>query len=133
VLPTSQPLPAEDVDRQEYRFEEEEDPLDREQHPENLPEALRELGPEQPELEREHRAGYGADREGHRRDLRPALCQLQRDPVVAAQPDVVGDQHHRREAHAEASEDDVEAEREGHLLARGEQLVGGKEGCQAIN
>ena len=120
MLPARQPLPAEDVDRQEDRLEEEEDPLDREQHPEYLAEALGELGPQQPELERQNGARHGADREGHRGDLRPALRQLERHRVLAAQPDVVGDQHHRREPHAEAGEDDVEAEREGHLLTRGQ-------------
>ena len=82
VLPARQPLPAEDVDRQEDRLEEEEDPLDREQDPEDLPEAPGELGPEQPELEREHGARDRADREGDRGDLRPALGQLERDRVL---------------------------------------------------
>ena len=37
------------------------------------------------------------------------LREQQRDRVVAPQPDVVGDQHHRREADPERGEDDVEA------------------------
>ena len=44
-------LPAEDVDRDEDRLEEEEDALDREQHAEYLAEASCERRPEKPELE----------------------------------------------------------------------------------
>ena len=66
--------------------------------------------------------GDRADHEGDRRDLRPALGQLKRHVVAAPQPDVVGDQDDRREAHAEARQDDVEAERERHLAARGAEV-----------
>ena len=109
VRPPGEALPAEDVDRDEDRLEEEEDALDRERDPEDLAEAARELRPQEAELERQHRAGDGAHGERHRRHLRPALRELQRVGVVAAQAEVVGDQHHRREGDAEAGEDDVEA------------------------
>ena len=45
---------------------------------EDVAEAARELRPQQAELEREHGAGDRADRERHRRDLRPALREPQR-------------------------------------------------------
>ncbi len=121
VRPAREPLPAVDVDRDEDRLHEEEDPLDREQDPEHAAEAPRELGPQEPELERQHGAGDGAHREGHRRDLRPALRELQCVGVVAAKSDVVGDQHDRREGDAQTGQDDVEPERERHLAAGGRQ------------
>ena len=40
----------------------------------------------------------------------------------SAQAAVVGDQHHRREGDAERGQDDVEAQRERHLAARGAEL-----------
>ena len=84
VRPAGQPLPAEDVDRDEDRLEEEEDPLDRESEPEDLAEAAHELRPQQAQLERQHGAGDRADGERHRRDLRPALRQPQRAVVARA-------------------------------------------------
>ena len=122
VRPRGKVLPAEDVDREEDRLEEEEDPLDREQHPEHLAEAPRERRPEEPELEREHGPRHGTDRERHRRHLRPPLRQPQRVRVVPSQPQVIRDQHQRREAHAQRREDDVEAERERHLAPRRTQV-----------
>ncbi len=101
VRPRREVLPAEDVDRDEDRLEEEEDALDREQHPEHPAEPPRERGPQEAELEREHRAGDRSDREGHRHRLRPPLRQPQRIRVVAAQAAVVRDQHHRRKRHTE--------------------------------
>ena len=50
--------------------------------------------------------------------LRPAPREQQRVGVVAAQAAVVGDQHDRRERHAQRRQDDVEAERERHLAPR---------------
>ena len=78
VGPRREVLPAEDVDRDEDRLEEEEDALDREQHAEHLAEASGERRPEEPELEGEDGPGHGADRERHRHHLRPALRELQR-------------------------------------------------------
>jgi hypothetical protein len=62
----------------------EEDPLDRERGSEHLAERAGELRPEQAELEGEDRARDRADGEGHGRHLRPPLCQLERDRVLAS-------------------------------------------------
>jgi hypothetical protein len=124
VRPRAQPLPAEDVDGHEDRLEEEEDPLDREEHAEDLAEAARELGPQQAELERQHRARDGPHREGHGHHLRPPPRQQERVLMVVPEAAVVGDQHQRRERHAKRGEDDVEAQRERHLAARGLELRG---------
>ncbi len=127
VRPSREAVPAEDVDRDEDRFEEEEDPLDREQNPEDAAEAPGELRPQEAELERQHGAGDGAHGEGHGSDLGPAPRELHGVGVVAAKSQVVGDQHHRREGDAEARQDDVEPERERHLAAGGRQLGGRRE------
>ena len=124
VGPPGEPLPAEDVDRDEDRLGEEEDALDREREPEDLPEATGELRPQEAELERQDGAGDGAHREQHGRDLRPALGELQRDGIVVSQAPVVGDQHHRGEGDADRGQDDVEPERERHLAPRRSQLGG---------
>ena len=104
-----EPVPAVDVDRDEDRLGEEEDPLDREAGAEDVAPALHELRPEQPHLEGEDRAGDGADREQDRRRLRPELREAHRVVVVVAPAAVLGDQHDRRERDADAREDDVEA------------------------
>ena len=122
VRPAAQPLPAVDVDREEDRLGEEEEALDREGDPEGVAEALHEARPEQAELEAEHGAGDGADREGDRHRLRPAPRQPHRVVVAAFEPDVVGGEDDRRQGDPEAGEDDVEAERERHQLAGGEQV-----------
>ena len=118
VGPRRKALPAEDVDRDEDRLEEEEDALDREQHTEHPPETPGERRQEQPELEREDGPGHGADRERHRHRLRPALREPQRVGIVTTQAPVVRDQHHRRQRHTQRRQDDVEAERERHLAPR---------------
>ncbi len=122
VGPAAEPLPAVDVDREEDRLEEEEDPLDPEGDPEGGAEAVHEVRPEQAELEAQDGAGDGADGEGDGHRLRPAPRQLHRVLVAALEPDVVGDQDRRRQRHPEAGEDDVEAEGERHLLPGGEQV-----------
>ena len=108
VLPRRQSLPAEDVDGDEDRLEEEEDALDPEQQAEDLAEAPRERRPEQSELERQHGPGDGADGERHRHRLRPALRQPERVRIVVAKTAVIRDQHHRRKRHPERCQDDVE-------------------------
>src|SRR3954452_16168637 len=128
VRPRRQPLPSEDVDRDEDRLEEEEDPLDREEHPEDRAEAAGEGRPQQPELERQHRPCHGAHRERHGDDLGPAPGEQQRVGVAVAQPAVVGDQHDRREGHAERRENDMEAQRERHLAPRRLELRGERDG-----
>jgi hypothetical protein len=73
-------------------------------------------GPQQAQLERQHRPGDGPHREQHRGHLRPALGEYQRVAVSAADAPVVGEHHEEREGHPERHQDDVEAQREGHLL-----------------
>ena len=122
VRPRRQALPAEDVDGDEDRLGEEEEPLDPEQQAEDLAEAPGERRPEEPELEGEDGPGHGADRERHRHRLRPALRQLQRVRIVAAKTPVVRDQHERWKRYAERSQDDVEPQRERHLAAGGQEV-----------
>ena len=115
VGPGLQALPAEDVDGDEDRLGEEEQPLERERDPERLAPLAHEPRPQQPELEAQHRAGHRADRERDRHVLRPPLGQEQRVGVVVAEGPVVGDQRHERPRHPERHEDDVEREGERHL------------------
>ena len=74
-------------------------------------------------LEREHRAGHGADGEGDAHHVRPAARQPQRGLVAVAQPVAVRDQREQRQADAERHQQDVEAQREGHLAPRREQVA----------
>ncbi len=129
VRPRAEPVPAVDVDRDEDGLEEEEDSLDGERDAVRGAEAAHQPRPQQPELERQHRARHRADGEEHGRDLRPALGQQQRLLVAAPDAAVVGDHGDRGEGHPERHQDDVEAERERHLLAGGQQLgrIGGGE------
>ena len=92
VRPRAQAPPAEDVDRDEDRLEEEEDALEGEGQPDHVAEAIEEARPQEAHLEAEDRPGDGPHREADGRHLRPALGQAQVVGVVAAQPEVVGDQ-----------------------------------------
>ena len=98
-------------------------PLDRERQPEHVAESPQQPRPQQPHLEREHRAGHGADGEGHAHHLRPAARQPERRLVVVAQTVRVRDQREQRQAEPERHEQDVEPERERHLAARREQVA----------
>ena len=118
VRPGLQPSPSEDVDRDEDRLGEEEEPLERERHPERLTPLPHEAGPQQAELEAQHRARHRPDGERHRHVLRPTLGQQQGIGVVTAECPVVGDQGHERPRHPERHEDDVERQRERHLCPR---------------
>jgi hypothetical protein len=122
VRPRRQAIPPEDVDRDEDRLEEEADALDREQDAEHLAEPPGERRPQQSELERQHGARDRPHRERHGHHLRPAPGEEQRIRVVTAQAPVVGDQHERRERHADRREDDVEPQGERHLAPRRLQL-----------
>ena len=115
VGPRLQPLPAEQVDRDEDRLGEEEQALERERDAERLAPPAHEPGPQQAELEGEHRAGDRADRERDRHVLRPALGEQQGVGVVVLDRPVVGDQREERPRHAERHEDDVEGQGERHL------------------
>ena len=81
-------------------------------------------GQSRPELEREHGAGDGADREQDRRGLRPLAGERQGDRVVVLATPVLGDQHDRRQRDPDAGDDDVEPERERHQVPGGQQVVG---------
>ena len=117
-----EPVPAVDVDRDEDRLQEEEDPLDRERDPEGVAESAREPRPQQPQLEREDRPADGADGDQHRDRLRPVAGETRGLLVVSLAASVLGDQHHRREGDAEAREHDVEPEGEAHLAACRQQV-----------
>src|SRR5207244_2466235 len=86
-------------------------------------------GPEKTELEAEHGAGDGADREEDGGALGPTMRQLKVDPVTAPPPPPLG--HHHQEGHADAhhGKDDVETEGHGHLRPRGEKIGHGPSGC----
>ena len=79
-------------------------------------------GPEQAELEREHRARDGADGEQDRGALGPALGQVEVEPVAGLPVAPLGDDHQHGHADADDGEDDVEAERDRHLRAGGEEI-----------
>jgi hypothetical protein len=117
-----QPIPRVQVDAHEDRFEEERDPLQREGQPHHLTVGAHQAGPEQPHLEAEDGARDGADPEQHAHGLDPLVRE--RAIVVIAGPDAapLDEQHQYRHANAETGHDDVPAERQGHLLARREQL-----------
>ncbi len=117
-----EPVPAVDVDGDEDRLEEEEDPLDREADSEGVTEAAREPRPQQAELEGEDGAGHRADGEEDRDSLRPVARQAKRLRVLLPMAVPLGDQHRGREGHAEAGEHDVEAEGEPHLGAGRQQV-----------
>ena len=115
VRPRLEPTPTEDVDRDEDRFGEEEQPFERERHAERLAPLAHEPRPQQAELETEHGAGHRAHRERHGHVLRPALGQHQRIPVAVLDRSVVGDQRHGGPRHAQRHQNDVEHQGERHL------------------
>ena len=92
--------------------------------PERAAEATHEDRPEQAHLEAQHGPGHGTDGECHRHDERPAPREEKRDRVAPAQADRVGDENQARQPDAQTGKDDVEAEREGHLRSRGDELAG---------
>jgi hypothetical protein len=108
-------IPAVEVERQEDRLDEEGEALEAERHADDAAGEFHEPRPEQPELEREHRAGDGADAEGHREGLRPGAGELAVDVVLRAQPEAFGDHEQDGHADAEHREADVERERRAHL------------------
>ena len=126
MSPRLQPAPPVDVDRDEDRFEEEEDALEGERDAEGRPPLTHELRPEQPELERQHGPAHGADREGDRHVLRPALGQQERVAVTLQAP-IVRDQGHEGPRHTERHQDDVARERERHLHTSPRDRINGNE------
>ena len=121
VPPRRHPAPPVEVDAEEDRLDEERQPLERERQPEHVAERAHQPGPQQPHLEAEHGPRDGADREQHRRHLRPPLGQPERDRVVADDPAAVHHVDHRRERDPEAGQDDVPAQGDRHLVAGREQ------------
>ena len=115
VGPRLQPAPSEDVDRDEDRLGEEEQPLERERDTERLTPPAHERRPEQTELEAEHSPGHRPDGERDGHVLRPPLRQHERVPVVMPQRSIVGDQRHERPGDAQRHQDDVARQRERHL------------------
>jgi hypothetical protein len=115
-------LPPVQVDAEEDGLGEEREALEGERHADDRARVLHERGPEQAQLEGEHGAGDRAHREEDRGALAPAMGQLEIDPVAGPLPSPLG--HHHQQGHSDAHhrEDDVEAERHGHLRARGEQV-----------
>jgi len=116
-----QPAPAVEVDADEDRLQEEGDAFDRKTDAENVAEPAHHARPEDPELEGEDRSCHGTYSELDRHDNRPAASQTQRRRIVAAKPDAFHQHGKERETHPEWNQDDVVAEREGHLLAAGDQ------------
>ena len=78
VRPRLETAPAVDVDGDEDRLGEEEQTFEGERDAEHLAPLAHEPGPQQPELEAEHRAGDRTDGKRDRHVLRPALGELQR-------------------------------------------------------
>ena len=112
VRPARQPVPAVDVDGDEDRLEEERDALQAERDAVDLAEGGAEVGPQEPELERQDRAGDDADGEEGERHLRPALRERLEVRLARAQVEPVDEQDHRREGDPEAHDRDVHRERE---------------------
>ena len=83
--------------------------------------------PQQAHLEAEDGARDGADGEEHSGRLRPLLGEHQRFGVVVAETTSMEDVDHRRERDTEAGDDDVEPERQGHLVSGRQELVGSED------
>ena len=118
-----QPVPPVDVDRDEDRLHEEGEPLESEREPEHVTEGGHELGPQEPHLERQDRAGDDPDREDDQHRLRPPLGERLVERIAGAQPQALEEHHHRREGDAEAHQRDVDHERHGLHLTRLEQVL----------
>jgi hypothetical protein len=111
------------VDRGEDGLQEEKQALDTEREPEHGPVPPHQPRPQQPHLERQHRASHRADRDQHAHCLRPAPREPYRDLVMAPQADELGQQHDRRERDSQARQDDVKPERGRHLRTSWDHLA----------
>jgi hypothetical protein len=118
VRAAAEAVPAVDVDRDEDRLGEERDSLQPEREPEDVAEGGHELRPQQPELERQDRAGHDADGEQDERDLRPALRERLVGRVAGAQVQALDEEDERREGDPEADDRDVDRQRQRLHLAR---------------
>ena len=119
---TRDTLPPVQVHAEEDRLEKEGEALERERNPDDRPGEPHETGPQQAELEREHRSRDRTDREEDGRSLRPPVRQLQEHAVASAVPTPFRDHHHQRHRDADLRKDDVEAQRQRHLRTCGEQV-----------
>ena len=97
--------------------------LQREREAEHVAVGGHELGPQEPELERQNRPGHDAHGEQRDHRLRPAACKHQQERVAATAPEPLHPQHQCREGHAEADERDVHRERQRLHLARLQQVL----------
>src|SRR6267378_4989504 len=115
-------VPTVQVDAEEDRLGEEREPFERERHPDDGAREPHELGPQEAQLERQHRPRHGAYRKEDRRPFRPALGQIQVDRVPRHLPTVLRHDHHHRHGDSRHGENDVERERHAHLRARREEV-----------
>ena len=115
-------LPPVEIDAEKDGFREEGESFEGEQKADDLARPSHEGGPQESELEREHRPGHRADGEQNRRALGPTFCQDEIDGLTGAQPSPFGNRHHERQGNADRRKDDVEAQGHGHLRARGNQI-----------
>ena len=69
-----------------------------------------------------HGARHCADGEQNRGPFGPALGQVEAQPVAGFPVPPLGDDHQHGHADADDGEDDVEAERDRHLRAGGEEI-----------
>ena len=122
------PAPAEEIDADEDRLDEERDSLERERETDHVAVSRHHAWPQQTHLEAQHRARHCADGEQHRSRLRPPLGEDERIGI-AAQATPVDQVDERREGHPEARQDDVEPERNRHLVSRCHQLAGIAKHC----
>ena len=86
-------LPAVKIDAKEDRFGEERETFERERHPDNRARIVHKTGPQQTQLERQHRTGDRADGKEYRRALRPTLRKLQVNVFPRPEPAPLGDDH----------------------------------------
>ena len=123
VRPRREPVPAVGVDADEDGFEEEREALEREAEAEHVPEVLHPHRPQQPEFERQDRAGDDAHGEQREHDPRPASGERAVELVAGSQVAVFGDEDENGERDAKTHQRNVHGERERLHLARLEQVV----------
>jgi len=123
VRPAREALPSVQVDAGEDRLEEEEDPLEAERHAEYRAVCAHESWPQQSHLERQDGSRDGTDGDQNAEDLGPSPGEQHRHIIGMAKTAELGHQDDRREGDAEASENDVEPQRRGHLSARRNDLA----------
>ena len=111
VGPRTELLPAIQVQAQEDGFEEKREPLQGERHSDDVARRFHKGGPEQAELERQHRPRHCPDREEYRRSPGPPLGEVQVLRSACADPGDFRRNHHDGHRHADDGKDDVERQR----------------------